>query len=75
MEELRTVIRVVCMGAEDCLVVDTFEFSLFDVRLCFARGVHGKKAAARCCTVLGRGVILWGQVRAIMRCLENCGFA
>src|SRR5580692_3842998 len=43
VEELRTVIRVVCMGAEDCLVVDTFEFSLFDVRLCFARGVHGKK--------------------------------
>ena len=45
-EELRTVIRIVDVGAQDCLVVDTFGFSFLIwgfALLYFARGVHGKE--------------------------------
>ena len=75
VEELRTVIRIVDVGAADCLVVDTFGFSFLIWGFALRGEFMAKKTAARCCTVLGRGAILWGQVRAIMRWLENCGFA
>jgi hypothetical protein len=55
--------------------VDTFGFSFLIWGFALRGEFMAKKTAARCCTVLGRGAILWGQVRAIMRWLENCGFA
>jgi hypothetical protein len=43
VEELRTVTRIVGMGAEDCLVVDTFGFNFFGLVLCLAREKRWKR--------------------------------
>jgi len=75
VEELRTVITIVGVGAEDCLVVDTFGFNFANCRFALWGKCDGQKTAARWCGLAGRGVILWRWVCAIIRWLENCGFA
>jgi hypothetical protein len=43
VEELRTVMRIVDMGAEDCLVVDTFGLNFLGLVLCLAREMPWKR--------------------------------